>query len=155
MMMKTLLAQVAPFLSLFITAQNSRPVYVFSGAAPQGAKCLDVRDPTLINGTVAQIWDCNGDVTEQWETRKTEVKIAHSNMCLDAGTIDSPNKVVIFQCDKSQQQQWIFTESNQIALLNNLDLCLDLPNGSTENEGQVETCPCNSAHSQLWFPHEI
>jgi hypothetical protein len=55
MITKTLLAQVAPFLSFFITTQNYRTVNIFSGAAPKGSKCLDVRDPTFANGTVAQM----------------------------------------------------------------------------------------------------
>lgn len=57
--MKTLLAQFAPFLSFLITTQdlNSHTVIIFSGAAPPGSKCLDIRDPVdrLTNGTVAQM----------------------------------------------------------------------------------------------------
>ncbi|KAG5650304.1 hypothetical protein H0H81_012686, partial [Sphagnurus paluster] len=52
------------------------------------AKCLDVRGAVYANGTPVQIYDCNGTGAQKWilEKANTQLRVAGTNFCLDAGS---------------------------------------------------------------------
>ncbi|RDB27201.1 Extracellular exo-alpha-L-arabinofuranosidase [Hypsizygus marmoreus] len=117
-------------------------------------KCLDVRGAQFANGTPVQIYDCNGSNAQQWVINKgnTQVQVAGTNFCLDAGT--NPTSGVgmkIWQCYSGlPQQSWYYTGDNRIAVAGQ-GQCLDVPNGVLTNGNRVQTWQCtNNDVYQIW-----
>jgi len=100
-------------------------------------------------------FDCNNSTQENWQIGDsgpgyTQITIAGSDFCLDAGNTDSSNDVVISECNQGPSQQWTYTHISQLQLLDNPKLCLELPNFSTDDDNQVKTYPCNGGINQAW-----
>ena len=55
-----------------------------------GGKCLDVQGAVYANGTPVQVYDCNGTGAQRWVLNRspsgTQVRVANTNFCLDAGS---------------------------------------------------------------------
>ena len=54
-------------------------------------KCLDVHGAIFANGSPVQVYDCNGTAAQRWVLTRsptgpgTQVRVAGTNYCLDAG----------------------------------------------------------------------
>jgi len=117
-------------------------------------KCMDVRGNVQEDGTPVQVFDCNGSGAQQWVLThgNTQVKLAGTNFCLDAGS--SPANFVgmkIWQCFEGlPQQSWFYTDDERIAVTN-MGLCLDVPNGNLTNEQQLQTFKCTDEDQNQEF----
>ncbi|KAF8060649.1 G-X-X-X-Q-X-W domain-containing protein [Lyophyllum atratum] len=116
-------------------------------------KCLDVRGAVLENGIPVQIYDCDGTGAQKWIFTKghTQVRVAGTNFCLDAGSNPANGvHMKIWTCyDQLAAQHWYYS-NNQIALANR-GQCLDLTSGNPANGNEVQTRQCHSGNrNQIW-----
>ncbi|KAF8798531.1 ricin B-like lectin [Phlegmacium glaucopus] len=127
----------ATLLSLIVTSIAFASAQVWQGPIKSAAssKCLDVRGSEFKNGTS----DCDGSAAQTWliseglmDVRLVDPELS-AKFCLDAITnVDTSNKVVIWECNKKQQQQWKFTNGDFI-ILAGTNICFDVLNSSTSN----------------------
>ncbi|KAF9488539.1 ricin B lectin [Pleurotus eryngii] len=99
-------------------------------------------------------YDCNGTGAQKWviNRRRTKVRLAGTNFCLDAGS--QPGNGVgmkIWKCfDNLPAQDWFYTRDKRIVLFKK-DLCLDLTDGSLRNGRQTQTWKCYDFNTnQIW-----
>ncbi|TRM64092.1 ricin B lectin domain-containing protein [Schizophyllum amplum] len=118
-------------------------------------KCLNVAGDAA-SGTPVQMWvdDCDGSDSQNFilSHGSTQVKLAGTNFCLDAGdNISNGVAMKIWLCDaRLAQQTWYYTEDNRIAV-EGYGQCLDVSRGSLDNGNAVQTWACTDGNTnQIW-----
>jgi hypothetical protein len=114
-------------------------------------RCLDVPGAATTNGTLLQIWDCNGGANQQWTALSNGELQVYGNKCLDvpnhataAGT-----RVEIWDCNGGANQQWTL-HTNGTVVGRESGLCLDVTGAGTANGTAVELWTCNGGSNQQW-----
>jgi hypothetical protein len=114
-------------------------------------RCLDVPGQSTTNGTLLEIWDCNGGANQQWTYLSNGELQVYGNKCLDvpnhataAGT-----RVEIWDCNGGANQQWILN-ANGTVVGRESGLCLDVTGAGTANGTPVEIWGCNGGSNQQW-----
>ncbi len=114
-------------------------------------RCLDVPGAATANGTLLQIWDCNGGSNQQWTSLSNGELQVYGNKCLDvpghataAGT-----RVEIYDCNGGANQQWTLN-SNGTVVGRESGLCLDVTGAGTANGTAVEIWTCSGGSNQKW-----
>ena len=114
-------------------------------------RCLDVPGAATANGTLLQIWDCNGGTNQQWTSLSNGELQVYGNKCLDvpnhataAGT-----RVQIYDCNGGTNQLWTLN-SNGTVVGRESGLCLDVTGAGTANGTAVEIWTCTGAANQKW-----
>jgi hypothetical protein len=72
-------------------------------------KCLDVAAAGTANGSLVQIYDCNGTGAQQWQAQSNgTLRNPVSNKCLDAAGNSSANgtRLQIWECFAGTNQRW-------------------------------------------------
>jgi hypothetical protein len=114
-------------------------------------RCLDVPGRSQTDGTLLQIWDCNGGANQAWTlTPRGELTIDGTE-CLDvpghataAGT-----RVEIWSCNGGGNQQWRLNADGSLTGVES-SLCLDVTGAATANGTAVEIWTCNGGSNQRW-----
>jgi len=121
------------------------------GAVQSGiaGKCLDVNGGSNADGTVAQIWSCNGS-NAQWWTAYPDGTLRAEGKCLDATALGTANgtKVEIWSCNGGSNQVWQVYNGGYRNPVSGR--CLDDPNLSTTDGTQVVLWDCNAGANQKW-----
>ncbi|WP_307812123.1 RICIN domain-containing protein, partial [Sphaerisporangium rufum] len=111
-------------------------------------RCLDIANS---NGSQAQIWDCNGQTSQQWTaTASSELRV-YGNKCLDvtgAGTADG-TAVVLWDCNGQNNQKWRFNSDGSITAVG-ANKCLDVSNNGTANGSRIHIWSCHGGGNQKW-----
>ena len=114
-------------------------------------RCLDVPGRATTNGTLLEIWDCNGGSNQQWTALSNGEVQVYGNKCLDvpnhataAGT-----KVEIWDCNGDANQQWTLNSDGTVVGRES-GLCLDVTGKGTANGTSVEIWTCNGGSNQKW-----
>jgi hypothetical protein len=114
-------------------------------------RCLDVPGAATANGTLLDIWDCNGGANQQWAYLSNGELQVYGNKCLDvpghataAGT-----RVEIWDCNGGANQQWNLNSDGTVVGRES-GLCLDVTGAGTANGTAVEIWSCNGASNQKW-----
>ncbi|MBW8735698.1 MAG: ricin-type beta-trefoil lectin domain protein [Streptomyces turgidiscabies] len=121
------------------------------GAIKGGAsgRCLDINGATTVNGTQAQIWDCNGQTNQRWTyTAAKELKI-YGTKCLDAKGTANSSPVIIWDCNGGTNQQWNLTTDGAISGVQS-KLCLDAVGAATTNGTKIQLYTCWTGSNQKW-----
>ncbi|MDQ0930455.1 non-reducing end alpha-L-arabinofuranosidase family hydrolase [Streptomyces turgidiscabies] len=121
------------------------------GAIKGGAsgRCLDINGATTVNGTQAQIWDCNGQTNQRWTyTSAKQLKI-YGNKCLDAKGTANSSPVIIWDCNGGTNQQWNITTDGGIAGVQS-GKCLDAVGAATTNGTKIQLYSCWTGSNQKW-----
>ncbi|MDQ0930641.1 ricin-type beta-trefoil lectin domain protein [Streptomyces turgidiscabies] len=131
-----------------------RPLPGANGAQVVGAqsnRCLDINNNTILNGTDAQLWDCNGGENQSWNNTSRKELVVYGNKCLDAYNRGTTNgtRVVIWDCGGQTNQQWNVNADGTITNVNG-GLCLDATGGGTANGTKLVLWTCNGSNSQKW-----
>ncbi len=74
-----------------------------------GTKCLDAYNNGTTNGTVVDIWDCNGGANQKWTVNSSgTLTNDQSGLCLDANGNGTGNgtKLVLWTCNGGANQRW-------------------------------------------------
>ncbi|MFF1476153.1 non-reducing end alpha-L-arabinofuranosidase family hydrolase [Streptomyces sp. NPDC058301] len=115
---------------------------------PSG-RCIDINGFTTVNGTQAQLWDCNGQTNQRWtHTSSKQLKI-YGDKCLDAKGTGNSTAVVIWDCNGSAGQQWNINSNGTIAGVQS-GLCLDAVGAGTANGTKIQLYSCWSGGNQKW-----
>jgi hypothetical protein len=114
-------------------------------------RCLDVPGSATTNGTLLEIWDCNGGTNQQWTSLSNGELQVYGNKCLDvpnhataAGT-----RVEIWDCNGGANQQWTLNADGTVVGVES-GLCLDVTGAGTANGTAVEIWTCNGGSNQKW-----
>ena len=114
-------------------------------------RCLDVPSQATTNGTLLQIWDCNGGANQQWTYTSTGALQVYGNKCLDVPghATTAGTRVEIWDCNGGTNQQWTLN-SNGTVVGRESGLCLDVTGAGTANGTAVEIWTCNGQSNQQW-----
>jgi hypothetical protein len=119
---------------------------VTSGIA---GKCLDDFGNATANGTVVDLWDCNGSAAQQWTSNGST--LTAGGKCLDvtgAGTANG-SPVELWDCNGGGNQVWQAGANG--SLVNPASgRCLDDPASATANGTQLALWDCNGGTNQRW-----
>jgi hypothetical protein len=85
----------------------------FSAESVDSGQCLDIKGNSKARGTELIQWPCKDTGNQRFDFRPAsrwrntgEIRVKHSNLCLDAGADKSGTKVTQATCTGSAQQQW-------------------------------------------------
>ncbi len=114
-------------------------------------RCLDVPNASQTDGTLLNIWDCNGGTNQQWTQTSSNQLTVYGSKCLDvpghataAGT-----RVDIATCSNGANQQWRLNADGTVVGVES-GLCLDVTGNGTANGTAVEIWTCNGGSNQQW-----
>ncbi|MGI5197289.1 non-reducing end alpha-L-arabinofuranosidase family hydrolase [Streptomyces sp. CA-288835] len=112
-------------------------------------RCVDINGFTTVNGTQAQLWDCNGQTNQSWTyTAGKQLKV-YGNKCLDAKGTSNSSAVVIGDCDGGAGQQWNINTNGTITGVQS-GLCLDAVGAAKANGTKIQLYSCASVNNQKW-----
>lgn len=121
------------------------------GAVQSGiaGKCLDDNGGGNTNGTVVQIWNCNGS-NAQWWTAYLDGTLRAEGKCLDATALGTANgtKIELWDCNGGTNQVWQAYNGGYRNPVSGR--CLDDPNLSTTDGTQLILWDCNGGANQKW-----
>ena len=114
-------------------------------------RCLDVPGVATANGTLLEIWDCNGGTNQQWTSLSNGELQVYGNKCLDVPNhaTTAGTKVEIWDCNGGANQQWTLNSNGTVVGVES-GLCLDVTSAGTANSTAVEIWTCNGASNQQW-----
>ncbi|WP_051450364.1 ricin-type beta-trefoil lectin domain protein [Actinospica robiniae] len=122
---------------------------VLRGAASN--RCLDVPGLATANGTLLDIWDCDGGSNQQWAYQSNGELQVYGNKCLDVpnNATSAGTRVEIWDCNGGANQQWTLNSDGTVVGRGS-GLCLDATGGGTANGTAVEIWTCNGKSNQKW-----
>jgi hypothetical protein len=138
--------------------QNNNPGGGSGGGSTSGVlrgvgsnRCLDVPGATTTNGTLLEIWDCNGGANQQWTALSNGELQVYGNKCLDVPNhaTTQGTRVEIWDCNGGANQQWTLNSNGTVVGVES-GLCLDVTGGATANGTAVEIWGCNGSSNQQW-----
>ncbi|MEU8844354.1 non-reducing end alpha-L-arabinofuranosidase family hydrolase [Streptomyces roseus] len=117
---------------------------------PSG-RCIDINGSTPVNGTQAQLSDCNGQTNQRWTYTSGKQLTIYGNKCLDAMAKGTGNgtMVVIWDCNGGTNQQWKINTNGTITGVQS-GLCLDAVGAATANGTKIQLYSCASVDNQKW-----
>ncbi|MEU9000720.1 non-reducing end alpha-L-arabinofuranosidase family hydrolase [Streptomyces sp. NPDC048551] len=115
-------------------------------------RCIDINGSTTVNGTQAQLWDCNGQTNQRWTYTSDKQLMIYGNKCLSALANGTTNgtAVVIADCDGGAGRQWNINTDGTIAGVQS-GLCLDAVGAATANRTKIQLYACwSGGGNQKW-----
>jgi len=114
-------------------------------------RCLDVPNNATTNGTLLEIWDCNGGANQQWTALSNGELQVYGNKCLDVpnNATAAGTRVEIWDCNDGANQQWTLNADGTVVGRGS-GLCLDVTGAGTANGTAVEIWTCNGGSNQQW-----
>ncbi len=116
-------------------------------------RCLDVPRLATTDGTLLQIWDCNGGSNQQWTYLSNGELQVYGNKCLDVPNFakTAGTRVQIWDCNGGSNQQWNLNADGTIVGRGS-NLCLDVTGGATADGTVVQIWYCDGGGStnQMW-----
>ncbi|WP_245966470.1 extracellular catalytic domain type 1 short-chain-length polyhydroxyalkanoate depolymerase [Sphaerisporangium album] len=152
--------QLAYAISFLGLDGGSTPTPTASPTPPSGAgairgvgsgRCLDVAGVSQANGAPVQIWDCNGQVNQQWAATGAGELRVYGGKCLDVSNQSTADgaAVQIWDCNGQNNQKWRFNTDGTITAVG-ANKCLDVPNNATANGTRLAIWSCNGGANQRW-----
>jgi hypothetical protein len=114
-------------------------------------RCLDVPGQATANGTLLQIWDCNGGGNQQWTYLSNGELQVYGSKCLDVPghATTAGTRVEIWDCNGGANQLWTLNSGGTVVGRES-GLCLDAAGAGTANGTAVEIWTCNGGSNQKW-----
>ncbi|GII75245.1 hypothetical protein Sru01_02270 [Sphaerisporangium rufum] len=111
-------------------------------------RCLDIANS---NGSQAQIWDCNGQPSQQWTATSASELRVYGNKCLDVngGSTADGAAVILWDCNGQNNQKWRFNSDGSITAVG-ANKCLDVSNNGTANGSRIHIWSCHGGSNQKW-----
>ncbi|WP_405470869.1 ricin-type beta-trefoil lectin domain protein [Streptomyces canus] len=117
------------------------------GVTGKSGLCLDAAGGGTANGTVVQIYTCNGSAGQQWrvegDDKGLHLRNVKSLKCLDVAGNNSANgtKIQLLTCSSSPAQTWEYNVRAATPLKNvGTGKCLDLPTYDSGQDSRLWTC---------------
>ena len=124
-------------------------------------KCLDLTGGDASDGTLLEIWDCNGLANQNWVFAPGSWRIAYAgdtSKCIDAlGGNPGPagTKLGIWSCNGRSTQKWGYDADEKTIYLadsvTDASLCMDLAGGDQTNGTPIQVWDCYGGSSQQWI----
>ncbi|GAA2863687.1 galactosylceramidase [Actinoplanes cyaneus] len=140
----------AQFDNLTITPLGGGPSQTGTIRGAGSNRCLDVNGQSQADGTVVQIWDCNGGANQTWTATSSNQLTVYGNKCLDAPSTSSGARVRIWSCTGAANQQWRLNADGTVTAVQS-GLCLDVTGAATANGTAVGLWTCNGGSNQRWI----
>nr|WP_234439906.1 RICIN domain-containing protein [Streptomyces bicolor] len=109
--------------------------------------CLDAAGGGTANGTVVQIYTCNGSAGQQWrvegDDKGLHLRNVKSLKCVDVSNSSSANgtKIQLWTCNSSPAQTWEYNVRAATPLKNvGTGKCLDLATYDNSQDSRLWTC---------------
>ena len=69
---------------------------------------MDAKDGATTNGTLIQLYDCNGSGAQQWQQANGTLQNPASGRCLDDPGFSTANgtQLVLWDCNGGTNQKW-------------------------------------------------
>lgn len=118
----------------------------------QSGRCLDLPNGSQADGTLVQLWDCNGRPNQEWTLKPDASVEVYGGKCLDALRQDTSSRAVVVGingCNGGAGQQWRLTPDGSIVGTQS-GLCLDVNNLAVTNGSKVTLWTCNGGANQKW-----
>jgi hypothetical protein len=114
-------------------------------------RCLDVPNVSTTNGTLLEIWDCNGGSNQQWTALSNGELQVYGNKCLDVpnNATAAGTRVAIWDCTGAANQLWTLNSNGTVVGVGS-GLCLDVTGAGSANGTAVEIWTCNGGSNQKW-----
>ncbi len=133
---------------LYLRPASSRGVTGTIQSASAG-KCVDVNGGGTANGTIVQLYDCNGTIAQQW-TLQPDGTIQNQGKCLDLYNGSGNGALLeVWDCNGGWNQQWQLG-ANHTLVNPTSGRCLDDPAFNSANGTQLEVWDCNGGANQQW-----
>ena len=147
--------QTDQFDNFAVTANDGPTPPAGGGTGPivgqESGRCLDVPGASTTNGTIVNLWDCNGNANQTWTATAAQQLTVYGNKCLDAsgaGTADG-TPVLIWDCTGGSNQQWTLNLDGTLVGVGS-GKCLDATAHGTDNGTPLELWTCNGGANQQW-----
>ncbi|MFF5120157.1 ricin-type beta-trefoil lectin domain protein, partial [Dactylosporangium aurantiacum] len=111
----------------------------------QSGRCVDVPNSSRTNGTRVQLYDCHGQINQQWTLTSSRQLTVYGSMCLDAAGSGNGSAVQIYSCNGQANQQWNVNSNGTISGVQS-GRCLDV--WGTNNGQQIQIYDCNGQANQ-------
>jgi hypothetical protein len=114
-------------------------------------KCVDDKGNSSSSRATVDSWSCNGGKSQDW--RYASGELIHNNLCAnDKGNAGAGGDVILYQCNGSPDEIWIFNSLKDIYTLkaHNFDYCLTIPGASKKNGVQLQVDTCKNSSDQHW-----
>lgn len=136
-------------------ARSKGPDYTLSSVPEDcsSKRCMDVRGEQT-KGTAVLLHDCDGSGGQQWELERdnTAVKLRGTAFCLDAGS-DPKDGTPLTDSTcyvNAPSQIWSLSSDGHLKLKNS-ELCVDVRNGNTDNDSELQLWECAEDNkNQVW-----
>jgi O-glycosyl hydrolase len=118
-------------------------------AGDDTAECADDNAGSATNGTIVEMWVCNGGAAQNW-TMASNGTIGINGKCLDVTGGSTANGALIeeWACTGGGNQQWVAVNG---LLMNPVSgKCLDDPGFTTTQGTQLDLWTCNGGSNQQW-----
>ena len=71
-------------------------------------KCMDITGASTANGTLIELWQCNGGGNQQWQATNGQLVNPASGKCLDDPGSNTANgtQLDLWTCNGGANQQW-------------------------------------------------
>jgi alpha-galactosidase len=150
-------------ISASVPAHGAAMYVVSGGGTPPGnstyslkgqgsGRCLDITGGSQANGTLAAIWDCNGNANQRFtSTSAGELRVYGGTKCLDVVGAATANgtAVNIWDCNGQANQRFRLNADGTITAVGS-GKCLDVSGGATANGTKVQIWDCGGAANQKW-----
>ncbi len=112
-------------------------------------KCLDVAGSNSANGTVVQLYGCNGTGAQQWTRVGDTLRALGKCLDISGGSTADGARVQLWDCNGTGAQRWTYTAGRD--LVNpQANKCLDVSGGSSADGTPVHLWTCHGGPNQKW-----
>lgn len=138
-----------------ITTPSAPSPYITSVFQPayNNTICMDANGAGTANGTLIQIWACNGSAAQDWAYNSNDKTIRPTyamNMCVTAsGALGA--QLTLGTCDGATSRQWTRGDSGFFQNVANGG-CMDAASWGTANGTSIGSWNCSGATAQIWNP---
>ncbi len=126
-----------------------------------GGNCLDVSNNSAERGALIQLWNCNGNDCQKWDTRRNDdgsftFVSVRSGMCLDVSDNSSAmgKKIQQWDCNGNDCQKWLVNKNSDgsITLLSRRSgYALDVTDNGSQPGAILQQWESNGNNCQKWI----
>ncbi len=130
-------------------------VYITASFRPNynGGLCMDAAGAGNTNGTVVQVYNCNGTAAQDWAYNSNDRTIRPTyNMNLCVTNQGTGMQLVLWTCDGHVARQWN-SDTRGYFVSNSNGACMDAENWGGSGS-RINAQGCNNATAQIWNPSD-
>lgn len=138
-----------------ISTPATPDVYTTASYRPNynGGLCIDANGAGNVNGTVVQVYTCNGTAAQDWAYDSGDRTIRptyNRNLCVT--NQGSGMQLVLWTCDGHVARQWNYDTRGYLVSVSN-GQCMDAANWGGSGS-PINAWNCNNATAQIWNPSD-